>query len=100
MAIAQGAVLREMKEALGEMVDPLAVMASIASAGTMYMLLWAMPEPVSVAAKLPRLPGAGRVSVLAEAQVGVRYAAVAEVEAVRALHRLQPGARRPGRPGP
>jgi hypothetical protein len=39
MAIAQGSVLREMKEALGEMVDPLAVMVSIASAGTMYMLL-------------------------------------------------------------
>lgn len=35
-----------------------------------------------VASKLPALPGAGQAAVMAEAQLGIRYAAVAQVEAV------------------
>jgi hypothetical protein len=158
MAIAQGSVLESMKSSFGEMVEPQAVVASIASAAAMYMLLWALPEPVSkglaaaltvamiayvgvetvwqlidgwlvlmreverattfdeihasgekyggvlgenatrafvllataavgstapgLAAKLPKLPGAGQAAVLVEAQTGMRVVAVAEVESV------------------
>ncbi|WP_157232105.1 GIY-YIG nuclease family protein [Hyalangium minutum] len=47
MAIAQRHVLGEMKDAFGEMVNPVAVYASITSAMTVYLLLWTLPEPVS-----------------------------------------------------
>lgn len=47
MAIAQRLVLGEMKEAFGEMANPMAVYASITSAMTVYLLLWTLPEPVS-----------------------------------------------------
>jgi hypothetical protein len=47
MAIAQRHVLGEMKEVFGELVNPVAVYASITSAMTLYMLLWTLPEPVS-----------------------------------------------------
>ncbi len=47
MAIARGAVLGEMKEALGQMVNPEAVAATITAAMTTYLMLWLLPEPVS-----------------------------------------------------
>jgi len=47
MAIARGAVLGEMKEAFGQMVNPEAVAATITGAMTMYLMLWLLPEPVS-----------------------------------------------------
>jgi hypothetical protein len=47
MAIARGAVLGDMKEALGEMVNPEAVAATITGAMTMYLMLWLLPEPIS-----------------------------------------------------
>ncbi len=47
MAIAQGGLLEEMKQALGEMVSPEAVVATITGAATMYLMLWLLPEPVS-----------------------------------------------------
>jgi hypothetical protein len=50
-----------------------------------------------MASKLPTLPGAGQAAVMAEAQLGLRYAAVAQVEAVAvsaegAVVTLAPGA--------
>ncbi len=47
MAIARGAVLGEMKEAFGQMVNPEAVAATLTGAMTMYLMLWLLPEPVS-----------------------------------------------------
>lgn len=47
MAISRGAVLGEMKEAFGQMVNPEAVAATITGAMTMYLMLWLLPEPVS-----------------------------------------------------
>lgn len=47
MAIAQGAVWGELKTAFGGMVSPEAVAATITGAMTMYLVLWALPEPVS-----------------------------------------------------
>ncbi len=163
MAIARGAVLGEMQEALGHLVNPEAVAATITAAMTTYLMLWLLPEPVSkgvaalmtvgmvaylgwdllwkliegwrvlvvevdrattfddiraaglkfakvmgdkgtkalvmlatlavgntaagMAAKMPRLPGAGQAAVVSEAQMNIRYsaAALAEVESV-ALH--------------
>jgi hypothetical protein len=158
MAIAQGSVLGETREAFRKMADPEAVVAMVVSTATVYMMLWALPEPVSkavaatltvalmgylgyetvwglisgwlrlvdavdrattfdeirvagerygqvmgeraariflmlataavgrtgpeLAARLPSLPGAGLVALRAEAQLGVRYGAVAGVHAV------------------
>ena len=47
MAIAMDSVWNETAEALAGMASPEAVMATMTSAVTMYLLLWAMPEPVS-----------------------------------------------------
>lgn len=47
MSIAMGSVMEEAKEALGEMADPMAVVATILGAMTMYMVLLTVPEPVS-----------------------------------------------------
>jgi len=40
-------VLNETQEALGTMVDPVAVRNSILTAMTVYLGLWLLPEPVS-----------------------------------------------------
>jgi hypothetical protein len=37
----------ETKEALGHMVDPVAIQATLISAMTMYLMLWVLPEPLS-----------------------------------------------------
>ncbi len=47
MAIAMDSVWNETAEALEGVVSPQAVMATLTSTVTMYLLLWAMPEPVS-----------------------------------------------------
>ncbi|WP_232293603.1 restriction endonuclease fold toxin 5 domain-containing protein [Stigmatella aurantiaca] len=47
MAMAQGAVLGEMKEAFGHLVSPEAIAATLTGAMTMYLMLWLLPEPVS-----------------------------------------------------
>ncbi|QDE85898.1 MULTISPECIES: AHH domain-containing protein [Myxococcus] len=47
LAIAMDSVWDETAEALEGMTDPSAVMATITSAATMYLLLWALPEPIS-----------------------------------------------------
>ncbi|AGC42242.1 putative lipoprotein [Myxococcus stipitatus DSM 14675] len=56
-AIAMDSVWDETAEALEDMTDPGAVMATVTSAATMYLLLWALPEPFSkgVAATLTAL---------------------------------------------
>jgi hypothetical protein len=173
MALALDSVWGETVEALGEMADPVAVLATVSGAGTVYFLLWLLPEPISkgvaatltvalmayvgvdtfwgliggwkqlveaadrastfeelreagarygevmgensarifvmlttaalgstgahLASKLPGLPGAQQAAVLLEAQVGVRYTGVAQVQAVAvsaegAVLSLAPGA--------
>lgn len=153
-------VLEETRDSLKELITPQALLASLVCAGTLYLMLWALPEPVSkgvaaaltvaltawlgvntvwslttgwvdlvgevnrathfahlhkasrkfskilsentarvlvmlltaalgsatgpLVAKLPRLPGFSRAAVQAEAQGGIRLAAVAEVESVAA----------------
>lgn len=47
MAIAMDSVWNETAEALEGIASPQAVMATLTSTVTMYLLLWAMPEPVS-----------------------------------------------------
>ncbi|WP_225408332.1 restriction endonuclease fold toxin 5 domain-containing protein [Stigmatella hybrida] len=47
MAIAQGAVLGEMKNAFRHMVNPEAVLTTLTGAMTMYLMLWLLPEPIS-----------------------------------------------------
>jgi hypothetical protein len=47
MALALDSVWDEAAEALGDMVNPEAVLATIASAGAMYFTLWVLPEPAS-----------------------------------------------------
>ncbi len=47
MAIAHGSVLGAMKEELGLLVSPTAVVATVVGALTMYAVLLALPEPVS-----------------------------------------------------
>ncbi|WP_342378661.1 AHH domain-containing protein [Myxococcus stipitatus] len=56
-AIAMDSVWDETAEALEDLADPGAVMATITSAATMYLLLWVLPEPFSkgVAATLTAL---------------------------------------------
>ncbi|QDE72174.1 hypothetical protein BHS09_37285 [Myxococcus xanthus] len=47
MAIAMDSVWDETAEALRDMADPQAVMATVTASVSMYLLLWALPEPVS-----------------------------------------------------
>ncbi|RKH56014.1 AHH domain-containing protein [Corallococcus llansteffanensis] len=47
MAVAMDSVWRETSEALEDLANPQAVLATVTSAVTMYLLLWALPEPVS-----------------------------------------------------
>ncbi|MFP2925014.1 AHH domain-containing protein [Pyxidicoccus sp. 3LG] len=47
MAIAMDSVWKETAEALEDMADPQALMATVSASVTMYLLLWALPEPVS-----------------------------------------------------
>ncbi|WP_342375499.1 AHH domain-containing protein [Myxococcus stipitatus] len=56
-AIAMDSVWEETAEALEDMADPSAVLATVTAAATMYLMLWALPEPVSkgVAATLTTL---------------------------------------------
>ncbi|MBZ4396476.1 MULTISPECIES: AHH domain-containing protein [unclassified Myxococcus] len=46
-AIAMDSVWEETAEALEDMVDPVAVMSTITAGATMYLMLWALPEPLS-----------------------------------------------------
>ncbi|AKF79565.1 hypothetical protein MFUL124B02_04610 [Myxococcus fulvus 124B02] len=57
LAIAMDSVWDETAEALEDMTDPGAVMATLTASVTMYLLLWSLPEPVSkgVAATLTAL---------------------------------------------
>lgn len=54
MALAMDSVWGEAAEALKDMADPQAVLVTVVSAGTMYFMLWVLPEPASkfVAASL------------------------------------------------
>ena len=47
MELALGSVWNETREAFKDMANPEAVRATLVSAMAMYMMLWAMPEPVS-----------------------------------------------------
>ncbi|WP_306663410.1 AHH domain-containing protein [Myxococcus sp. CA039A] len=47
MAFAQDAVNEEMLEAFKDMADPHAMLAAALWTGTMYLILWTVPEPVS-----------------------------------------------------
>jgi hypothetical protein len=47
MAIAMDSVWEETAEALEDMADPQALMATVTASISMYLLLWSMPEPVS-----------------------------------------------------
>lgn len=158
MALAQGVVLGEMMDAFKDMADPQAMLTAVLWTWTTYMILLAVPEPISkelaaimtatliayvgvdtfwgllvgfkrlveeadrttsfdelreagehygklmgrnaarafallataavgntaagLASKVPALPGAARAAVQAESQVGIRLAAVADVESV------------------
>ncbi|MCP3099264.1 AHH domain-containing protein [Myxococcus sp. K15C18031901] len=46
-AIAMDSVWDETAEALADMAEPAQVMAAITASATMYLLLWALPEPLS-----------------------------------------------------
>lgn len=47
LALALGSVLGEMKDSLRQMASPQALVASVVAAATMYLLLWAVPEPLT-----------------------------------------------------
>ncbi|RKH41419.1 AHH domain-containing protein [Corallococcus sicarius] len=47
MAVAMDSVWRETSEALEDLANPQAVLATLTSAVTVYLLLWTLPEPVS-----------------------------------------------------
>ncbi|HZI10531.1 MAG TPA: AHH domain-containing protein [Myxococcus sp.] len=47
LALAMDSVWEETAEALEAMVEPRAVLATVTAAVSMYLLLWALPEPVS-----------------------------------------------------
>ncbi|MCP3137108.1 AHH domain-containing protein [Pyxidicoccus xibeiensis] len=47
LAIAMDSVWEETAEALEDMADPQALMATLSASVAMYLLLWALPEPVS-----------------------------------------------------
>ncbi|NTX14449.1 AHH domain-containing protein [Myxococcus sp. CA056] len=64
LAIAMDSVWEETAEALEDIADPGAVMATITAAATMYLLLWALPEPVSKGA-------AATLTAIAIAYLGV-----------------------------
>jgi hypothetical protein len=44
---AMASLWEETREALGHMVDPMAIQATLLSAMTMYLMLWVLPEPLS-----------------------------------------------------
>ncbi|ABF86366.1 putative lipoprotein [Myxococcus xanthus DK 1622] len=47
MAIAMDSVWEETAEALEDMADPQALLATVSASVSMYLLLWSLPEPVS-----------------------------------------------------
>jgi len=47
MAIAMDSVWEETAEALKDMADPQALLATVSASVSMYLLLWSLPEPVS-----------------------------------------------------
>ncbi|NTX09870.1 AHH domain-containing protein [Myxococcus sp. CA056] len=47
MAIAMDSVWEETAEALRDMADPQALLATVSASVSMYLLLWSLPEPVS-----------------------------------------------------
>ncbi|GEN10309.1 A nuclease family of the HNH/ENDO VII superfamily with conserved AHH [Myxococcus fulvus] len=47
MAIAMESVWEETVEALGDMTDPQALLATVSASVSIYLLLWTLPEPVS-----------------------------------------------------
>lgn len=47
LAIAMDSVWEETAEAMGDMTNPQALLATVTAAVSMYMLLWALPEPFS-----------------------------------------------------
>src|SRR5690606_3794405 len=47
MALAMDSVWDEAAEALEDMVDPHAALLTVVSAGTVYFMLWVLPEPVT-----------------------------------------------------
>lgn len=63
-ALAMDSVWEETAEALRDMTDPVAVMAAITASATMYLMLWALPEPLSKGA-------AATLTALAIAYLGV-----------------------------
>jgi len=63
-AIAMDSVWEETAEALEDIADPSAVMATITAGATMYLMLWALPEPLSKGA-------AATLTALAIAYLGV-----------------------------
>ncbi|MBZ4413911.1 AHH domain-containing protein [Myxococcus sp. XM-1-1-1] len=63
-AIAMDSVWDETTEALEDMVDPVAVMSTVTAGATMYLMLWALPEPFSKGA-------AATLTALAIAYLGV-----------------------------
>lgn len=63
-AIAMDSVWEETAEALEDMTDPVAVTATITAGATMYLMLWALPEPLSKGA-------AATLTALAIAYLGV-----------------------------
>ncbi|GEL75350.1 hypothetical protein MVI01_71340 [Myxococcus virescens] len=63
-AIAMDSVWEETAEALEDMADPVAVTATITAGATMYLMLWALPEPLSKGA-------AATLTALAIAYLGV-----------------------------
>jgi hypothetical protein len=44
---AMASLWEETREAMGHMVDPMAIQATLLSAMTMYLMLWVLPEPLS-----------------------------------------------------
>ncbi|WP_342373975.1 AHH domain-containing protein [Myxococcus stipitatus] len=63
-AIAMDSVWDETAEALEDMADPVAVLSTITAGATMYLMLWALPEPLSKGA-------AATLTALAIAYLGV-----------------------------
>ncbi|WP_163781667.1 AHH domain-containing protein [Myxococcus vastator] len=47
LAIAMDSVWEETAEALEDMADPQALLATVSASASMYLLLWSLPEPVS-----------------------------------------------------
>ncbi|WIG94027.1 AHH domain-containing protein [Myxococcus sp. SDU36] len=64
MAIAMDSVWEETAEALEDMADPQALLATVSASVSMYLLLWSLPEPVSKGA-------AATLTAIAIAYLGV-----------------------------